>query len=313
MTTATVFPDWQQDDTEGWGKRPLMISHTLHTSPLFTDDALADLIGRYPKGTYGLVNTGGRNERELWREGEIGNVPGQKVIEMIGNGRMWLNLRRACDRSPAYKALLDQILAEFAAHVPGFNPTWGSLGILISSPGARVYYHADMPGQALGQIRGSKRVYVYPAERPYLTPEGLENIACYGLEFDLDYDPAFDAKATVYDAQPGQLFHWPLNAPHRVDNHDCLNVSFTIEFLTPEIRRHQIVTAANGILRQKLGVVPTSQATSGPGYWTKAVLQAGVRRAGLLKRQQTKKRPVTFALDVSVPGGIRPVAEHAAS
>ena len=70
------------------------------------------------------------------------------------------------------------------------------------------------------------------------------------------------------------------------------------------------MTAANGILRQKMGIKPTSKAIEGPSYWTKAVLQAGVRRSGLLKRQQARKRAVTFALDVSAPGGIRPLAEH---
>ena len=310
MATNSVFPNWQSEHSDLWGKQPICISHTLHQSPLFTDDALADLIEHYPKGAYGLVHTGGHNERRLWTEGEIGDTSGLKVIKAISNGRMWLNLRRASEIAPPYRQLLEQMMEEFKQHVPGFNPTWASLGILISSPGARVYYHADMPGQALAQIRGRKRVYVYPAETPYLTAEGLENIACYGLEFDLAYDEAFDARATVFDAEPGQLFHWPLNAPHRVDNHDCLNVSITIEYLTPEIRRHQIVTAANGILRQKMGIKPTSKAIEGPSYWTKAVLQAGVRRSGLLKRQQARKRAVTFALDVSAPGGIRPLAEH---
>lgn len=305
--TQPVFPNWQAAHSTQWGQQPIVISHNLHQSPLFSDDALAALIERYPNGAYSLVNTGGHNEKQLWREGQIGTVGGHKVIEAIGRGRMWLNLRRASSIDPDYQALLDQMMVEFKQHVPGFDPTWASLGILISSPGARVYYHADMPGQALAQIRGRKRVYVYPAEPPYLTPEGLENIACYAHEFDLTYEPAFDAKATVYDAEPGQLFHWPLNAPHRVDNHDSLNVSITIEYLTPEIRRHQIVTAANGILRQKLGVTPKSRATQGPGYWSKAVLQAGVRRSGLLSRQQARKRPITFALDLSAPGGIRPL------
>jgi hypothetical protein len=302
---ASLFPDWQQSHTTSWGQKPLRIAHALHRSPLFSDAALAELIGRYPKGSYALVNTGGKNERQLWREGEIGNVPGDKVIEAIGSGRMWLNLRHVSDIDPAFKALLGQMMGELKQNVPGFDPTWASMGILISSPGARVYYHADMPGQALAQIRGSKRVYVYPATKPFLTPEGLENIACNGLEIDMHYEQAFDQQATVFDAQPGEMFHWPLNAPHRVDNHDSLNVSTTIEYLTPEIRRHQIVTAANGFMRQQLGWTPRSTSTAGAAYWSKALLQAGVRRSGILKGQQKKKRPITFALDLSAPGGIR--------
>ncbi len=301
--TSLIFPNWNSEHTVKWTTAPISIEHTIHKSPLFSDDALASLIDRYPRGAYGLIHTGGHNERKLWREGDKGRVPGAKVIEAIGQGRMWLNLRHASDIDPGYRALLDQMFAELEQQVPGFHTMWLSMGILISSPGARVYYHADMPGQALAQIRGRKRVFVYPAEPPFLTPEELEKIALNDLEVGLAYDPAFDAKALVLDIEPGQMLHWPLNAPHRVDNHDCLNVSITIEYLTPDIRRHQIVTAANGILRQKLGLRPKSSAISGPLYWTKALLQAGVRRTGLLAK--SRQRPVTFMLDPTAPGGIR--------
>jgi len=305
--TQPIFPSWQPSDTEAWGKRPMRFAHTLHQSPLFSDDALASLISRYPKGAYGLINTAGQHERRLWREGDIGGVPGAKVIEAIGKGRMWLNLRNASGIDPAYGALLEQMFAEFRSHLPGFDPIWSSMGILISSPGARVFYHADMPGQALGQIRGRKTVYVYPAASPYLTPQGLENIALSGHELSLEYKPEFDSAATVFEAEPGQMFHWPLNAPHRVDNHDMLNVSITLEFLTPAIKRHQVVTAANGILRQKLGVSGLSARTDSAAYWPKAVLQGVVRRAERYAKPAAKKRPPTFTLDLTAPGFMRDI------
>ena len=53
-------------------------------------------------------------------------------------------------------------------------------GILISSPNAQVYYHADLPGQSLWQIRGTKRVYIYPPVAPFLTPEQIERIILPG-------------------------------------------------------------------------------------------------------------------------------------
>lgn len=311
MTIDKVFPNWTPENTANWNKAPIRLLHKLHTTDLFTDEALAALIDRYPAGGYGLVHTGGQSERKRWREGRIDGVPGAKVIETIasgGKGPMWLNLRHVTDHEPAYKALLDQMFAELDEHVGPLGVIRRSMGILISSPGARVYYHADMPGQALAQIRGRKRVFVYPAEPPYLTPEGLETIALNGLELDINYEPSFDDHATVLDIEPGDMLHWPLNAPHRVDNHDCLNVSITVEYLTPEIRRHQIVTAANGIMRRQLGMSPRSSATSGPAYWAKAVLNAGVRRSGLLATTAAKRRPVTFALDASAPGGIRDLA-----
>ena len=40
-------------------------------------------------------------------------------------------------------------------------------------PGARVYYHADLPGQLLWQIAGRKRVWLYPGGAPFLTERHL--------------------------------------------------------------------------------------------------------------------------------------------
>lgn len=305
-SSERVFTNWTPANTADWATKPVSLSHTLHTSPLFADAALAALIDRYPRGQYGLIHTGGQTEKRRWQSGEIGKTPGKDVISLIGQGRMWLNLRHVTDVDPAYAALLDQMFSEIAGHIGGFVTIRRSMGILISSPGARVYYHADMPGQALGQIRGRKRVYVYPAKAPFLTPEGLENIAIGGLELDLKYDPSFDQHATVFDLEPGQMLHWPLNCPHRVDNYDVLNVSFTVEYLTPAIRRHQIVTAANAVMRKHLGMQPKAATLDGPSYWAKAALNAGVRRSGLLAKASGKK-PTSFVLDSSAASGIRPL------
>lgn len=311
MTTEKVFPHWTAENTANFNKAPIRLKQTLYKSELFSDAALARLIDRYPQGAYGLVHTGGQSEKRRWREGRIDGVPGAKVIDMIAagaQGPMWLNLRHASEIDPGYEEMLQRMFAELDEHVGPLGVIWRSMGILISSPGARVYYHADMPGQALAQIRGKKRVYVYPAEPPYLTPEGLETIALNSMELDVKYEPSFDDHALALDIEPGDMLHWPLNAPHRIDNHDCLNVSITIEYVTPEIRRHQIVTAANGILRRQLGMTPRSTSTSGPGFWAKAVLNAGARRSGLLARGAAKRRPLTFALDQNAPGGMRDLA-----
>jgi hypothetical protein len=100
------------------------------------------------------------------------------------------------------------------------------------------------------------------------------------------------------------MLHWPLNAPHRVENLDCLNVSMTTEYWTEEIRRSQMINMANGILRYKAGLHPKSRATEGVGFWAKAALQAGVKRAGLLKKERKARRPIEFKLDPARPGAI---------
>ena len=299
-----IFTNWDPDHTKAWGSAPLRLEHRLHRHPLYQMEALADLIDKYPREQYALVHMGAQTERRLWREGEIGSMSGHQVIEAIAKGRMWLNLRNVGQVDKRYMDLLDQIFEEVRRNVPGYDTYARTSGILISSPNAQVYYHMDLPGQSLWQIHGTKRVYLYPDKAPFLTFEELERISLFEVEVDIRYEPWYDEQATIFEISGGFMLHWPLNAPHRVENLDCLNVSMTTEYWTQAIRRRQMINMANGILRHKLGIVPKSVATSGPGFWAKAALQAGVRRAGLLGKERRERRPIEFRLDDERPGEV---------
>lgn len=299
-----VFTDWQSGTAAEWGVEPLCLAHPWHTHPLFAPDALAALIERYPAADYSLVHTRrGDDGERLWREGELGALGGREVIDTIARGGLWLNLRRVQALDARYGELLQAAHDELARRMPGFTPSALSMGILVSSPKAQVHFHADLPGQALWQIAGAKRVYLYPARAPYLAPQALEQIALTAVEVGIPYDPAFDADATVFDLRPGQMLHWPLNWPHRIDNHDVLNVSVTTEFWTPAIRRSQMVTLANGLLRRHFGVSPTGRRLAGPGFWAKAALQATWRRSPWAQRHRRLQRPIDFRLERDAPRG----------
>ncbi|MBY0612798.1 MAG: cupin-like domain-containing protein [Beijerinckiaceae bacterium] len=294
----TVFTSFEPKHVDLFNNAPLRLDHSLDRSALFSMDALAELIERYPREHYSLVHMGEQGSpRKTWREGDIGGLTGRQVIDWIANGRMWLNLRNVKTVDPRYQELLDAIFGEMAERLPGFSAFNQGLGILISSPKAQVYYHCDLPGQSLWQIAGRKRVFLYPNTKPFLTPEQLEGIALFSLETDMRYEPWFDEHAVVHDLEPGQMLHWPLNAPHRVENYDCLNVSMTIEYWTDEIRRAHMVNVANGILRQRFGWAPKSRAIHGPGFAAKAVLQKALKNSAWLKREKAARRPVDFKLD----------------
>jgi hypothetical protein len=302
---------WDEKHKSLWGNQPIRLSHQLHTSPLFSNETLAKLIETYPRSSYSIVHVGERDGKRVWREGEIDGLSGTQVIEAIAAGRMWLNLRSVHQVDRRYAALLEEILDEFRA-ISGMPPVIGrNAGVLISSPNAQVYYHADLPGQSLWQIRGVKRVYVYPPVAPFLTPEKIEGIILSGVEVNMEYAPWYDDYAVVSDLQPGEMMHWPLHSPHRVDNHDCLNVSLTTEYWTDPIRRKVMMNCGNAVLRSKLGITPKSEAISGPGFWAKAALQAGVKRAGLLNKRRSAARPVTFRLDPARPGALIETAPNA--
>lgn len=307
-----IFTNWTPEISAAWANQPVNAKHRLSRHPLFTFDALAGLIGTYPRQHYSLVQMGPQGSaRKTWREGDIGGLKGKDVIDAIRSGRMWLNLRNVSGIDQRYRDLLDEAFSEVDKNLGGYQTYNRASGILISSPNAQVYYHCDLPGQSLWQIHGRKRVYVYPNRPPFVTPEQLENIALYEVEVDMTYDPEYDQSARIFEIGPGEMLHWPLNAPHRVENLDCLNVSMTMEYWTEDSRRKQMINLANGILRHKGGLAPKSRATEGAGFWAKAALQAGIKRAGLLQKEREARRAVDFKLDPVKPGAIIDIREAA--
>ena len=185
--------------------------------------------------------------------------------------------------------MLREIYAELEARVPGFKSYKHKMSILISSPKVQVYYHADVPGQTLWQVRGTKRVYVYPNTAPFLPQPGIEKIVLgEAHEVSLDYQPWFDSTPQVIDLEPGRMLHWPLNCPHRIVNADCLNVSFTTEHLTDELRNAYAVNYANGILRRTLGLQNLARPTSGLGLYARLGLAAAYKFSGLQKRRKPR-------------------------
>lgn len=304
MDAAPIFTDWNETHTALWGHRPLRMSHRLHENPLFSREGLASLIDAHPRASYSLIHMGAGKERRFWREGEINGLSGDYVMDAIAKGRMWLNLRNVASVDRRYAEILDEIFAEMGRRLPGFDPRERDCGILISSPGAQVYYHSDLSGQHLWQIVGRKRVYVYPNSPPFLTPRDLEDISLFDVEVSMPYAAWYDDHAQVLDLEPGQMLSWPLNAPHRVENLDCLNVSMTVAFSDDEIRRLQHVNLANGLLRHRFGYESRSRATRGPSYWSKAIIQKAFRDGRWVKRERKARRAVDFRLDATTPGRI---------
>lgn len=308
----TVFARWTDEAHRYWNERPMRLEHHLHRHPALQLDALASLIERYPRSDYALVHTSRNGDgTSRWREGDLGGAPGRQVMDAIRQGSLWLNLRQANVQDAAYGHMLEQAYAEIASRVQGFQAGALKMGILISSPGARVHYHCDLPGQLLWQIHGRKRVWIYPPDVPFLRQEWLEDIAYTGFEFSLVYEPDFDRMAMIFTLEPGQMLTWPLNAPHRVENEDCLNVSVTTEHWTPENRRAQKMHLANAVLRHRFGVKARGRVLSGPGYWAKAALQAAWRRSPWAVATQQALRPVEFRLDPARPGVLVEQEQHA--
>jgi hypothetical protein len=60
MGKDRVFTNWDDTHSVLWGHQPIKLAHQVHNSPLFSPDTLSELIERYPREHYSLVQTGAR-------------------------------------------------------------------------------------------------------------------------------------------------------------------------------------------------------------------------------------------------------------
>jgi hypothetical protein len=309
---STILAEWQPHYASLFGEHILRLKHRLNASPLFSDEALARLIERTP-AAHCYVNTMDKrshNPRSR-REGAIDGLSGEEALAAVRAGNIWINIHKLHETDADYTKLLDDIFGEFEGRIPGLKTYRRSMTLLISSPKVQVYYHCDVPGQMLWQMRGTKRVFVYPNNAPFLAQAAMERIVLgEAHETVMPYEPWFDDYAEAIDLEAGELVHWPLNCPHRVVNHDCLNVSMTTEHWTDALRNVYAVNFANGVLRRTFGDRKLARATSGPSFWAKAGLTAAMKATGLQQRHQ-RRRLIDFAVDPKAADGVRDIPAYA--
>jgi hypothetical protein len=306
-----IFSDWPYQTAAKLGRSPVTLSHSLADDPLFSDEGLARLIEASPRDRF-HVNTMPRetSDPRNWREGDIRGLSGEKVISAVAKGNLWLHLQRVNEGFPAYQELLDAAFAEMQAHAPGFRSYKRSMSVLISSPRMNVAYHADVPGQSLWQLRGRKRLWIYPARAPFLPQRAIENIVLKrASDTELPYDASFDDSAEVLILKPGDMATWPRNCPHRVVNEDCLNVSFTAEHWTSDLRAAYAVDYANGLLRRMSGDRDLSRSTRGPAFLAKFAI-AGAHKALRGRAKRGRRFTVDFEVDPSAARGFVDVAPY---
>ncbi len=298
---APVILDWTAEKARAFGKANLAFRHELHHRPMFADAGLAAALDAYPRDRLGVFTMGSDPvDWTSWRRGDAGDLSGAQLLEAVETGRIWLNLRAANAHLPAYAALSDEIFADKERNAP-VRTLKRDVGLLISSPNAQVFYHLDTPLVSLWQIRGRKRVWLYPPEAPFVSDEQLERIVLRETAEQFDYAPAWDAAAEVHDLTPGRMVTWRQNAPHRIENGPMLNVSLSLEFMTPRAIARANLVYGNGVLRRRFGLkTPIRDRLDAQGL----ARIAAARAAKALKLQKACERvlPVTFRLDAARPG-----------
>jgi hypothetical protein len=305
--TTKVLTDWDAGKAARFGKELIVAGHTLHQRPMFSDAGLADLLDRYPREAFGIHTMGTkRSDKDGFRKGTPGNLTGEQLLEAVKRGRLWINLRNANAHLPEYGALCEEMFGELDA-ANGVKTMKRDVGVLISSPNARVFYHLDIPLVTLWQIKGEKTMYVYPRGGKFAPDPQIEAIVLREQEEEIEYDPAFDADAVPVRMTPGTVASWPQTAPHRIDNADCLNVSLSCEFMTFDALVHANALYANGALRRWWGLNPSIERD---GQLTK-VSKAGLARALKLfnsRKSFEKQVQPTFVVDLEAENAVRDLA-----
>lgn len=296
-----------------FGRLPVVGAHGLGDATLFSDAALIALLEEFPREQIYAFTTGSDPTRiDEYRKVRHEGVSGAELLEAVRCGRLCLNITRVDLADHAYNRLIDTLYEQLAELLPDFKPLRRQGTLLISSPQAQTYYHADGPVSLLWHIRGRKRVWVYPAmDERYLSHELLEDIFA-GVHHDfVPFEPAFDAGAQVYDLEPGQWINWPQNAPHRVVNGDSLNVSLSTEhFTAASLRRHQLFLA-NRFFRTRFGRRHPSTREDGAIALTKTLVQRSARRLGL-HQLHYQQHAESLQIKRDAPGGVVPLGAAAA-
>lgn len=300
-----IIPNWTDQHSEKFQNEAFKVKHTLSTTGLFTDEALADLLDRHPRSHLDVCTLGDHPVYEYkFKSGDARNVDGATLIEAVKAGAIWMNLRKAMNLHPEYKAVLDQMYGELSANT-GQNSFNANGGILISSPTAKVPFHFDATETILWHVRGHKRMYLYPQNKTFLPDEEYENLMFNQTEDYLPYDPDMDHAAQCFDLYDDEMITWPLNAPHRVQN-KTFCVSVTTEYSTAQSSIKNSVMYANAVLRQKFGMSPKWH----PHDRVKNTIKAGagkvLRKVGVLDGLQ-KQDLVSFVVDKNARGFVRDV------
>ena len=260
-------------------RQPFLVTHALHGQPLFALENLVALAKRLPPGKV-EYNAGTLDIDMHDKLTPQTGLSVEETIRRIESCRSWMVLKNV-ETDPTYRALLDACLSEVGnlseSLTPGMRRHEGY--IFISSPRSRTPYHMDGEHNFLLQLTGSKTVHIWDsADRSLLTEPEIE--AHYtGAHRNLSYQDAFAAKSQVFELTPGLGLHFPVNAPHWVQNGPEVSVSFSITFRTPAIDKRALLYFANGRLRAwGFKPTPVGQSTVRDALLHNAV--RGLRRLG---------------------------------
>lgn len=300
MTNTDHSIDWTTKEYDSFGLVAQVNKHRYHELPLFTDEALIELLDNYPRRYLQAFTMGvDPTANEDWKCVDIdANSSGAELWQAVNTGRIWLNVTHIERNSKDFAHLITGMYEHIGKHCPHLqNPTASFSTLLISSPNAQVYYHLDAEPNMLWHLRGEKKIWVYPAMDTRFVPQHLlEAVIAGEIDENLPYDLSYDELAQEYLLKPGDVASWPHNGPHRIVNQN-LNVSLATSYQTPSVYRREYTQLANRFVMRSLGIENPSMDENG---LVPALKRLAYRVANKVRPFKRKNRSAGYVTDLQV-------------
>ncbi len=247
---------WNDREFANFGLIAQVNRHRYHELPLFNRESLIAFLDKYPRELLRCYRMGTDLEKpEQWQVVDITpELSGEGIWRAVEKGRLWVNILQVEENSAELAELIKHMYAQVEEKCPHLkSPRPALSNLLISSPGAMVYYHLDAEPNMLWHFQGEKHIWVYPEmDLNFVSQQNLENIYAGVSGENLPYRPEFDNHATCFKLKPGDVASWPHNAPHRIVNID-LNVSLATSYYTDSIYKRKFLQLANKYIVRRLG------------------------------------------------------------
>jgi len=306
MSAPSILANWPADGKRRYGRDVVRFNNRLAETGLFSDEALAALIERHPRAMRDIC-TMKKNPPpgETWIAGEAEGLTGAELLQAVKTGALWVSCRGAMANDPAYRPVFDRLLKDFSA-ASGARILSANASVLISGPRMGIYFHCDPTETMLWHVRGTKTINIYPRTDDYITEARMEAILLKENLADAPWRDEMSDGAQPIALQPGDSVCWPLHGPHNVINGPDLNVSVSVEYMTPSARNTNGVIYTNGVLRRRLGLKPPRMEKTWrplrPLYWAASRALRTIAPPRFNAETEHRRQ---FDVDLSAPDCIR--------
>jgi hypothetical protein len=268
-----------------YDRRAFKIGHALTDHPLFALPRLVELAKElsgsilYFRADHAINQVDPNADKRTFVQRDLSRpaLSVEETVAQIERCNAWMQLRDV-GKSPAYAALLAELIAEFAPHAEPMTP--GMAGaradIFVSSPGATTPFHLDEEHNFLLQVRGKKQLSIADGSNPAVLSD--EHLCDFFRERGelAPYSERLESLSEHVSLAPGEGVHIPPCHPHWVKNGPDVSISLGVLWHSDVTARRRALYRVNDWLR-RAGVAPARPGTH-PVVDELKVLPFGLKR-----------------------------------